>query len=457
MTQLAYSYKINPLQPPAAELRRLRALQLTRLNATIAHARAHSRFYQQHLAGVAPNGLASLEDLPTLPLMDAGVFNHGLEALLCVSPAEVSRIVTLETSGATGEPKRVAFTAADQQATRDYFAAGMRMLADAGEAIAVLYPCERPGGLGALLLEACEQMGARPLAIGIPNSFAALAASLGREQARGLVGFPQHVFSFARWCEYNRIKLKISGVLLSADNVAATLRNEIARIWNCDVFEHFGMTESGYGGAVDCPHHQGLHVRESDLIVEVIDPLSGQPRASGQWGELVISTLGREAMPLLRYRTGDHSRLLTGTCPCGSPLKRISSVRPRAAEQIIAGGQTYSMAQLEESLFALPGVLDFKAELDDRASELLITVQLLGDPEPKQESSEQCSPKPDERRDQQLQRQPDQSIQKPLLQLPQWPGTRTIIEYSPEFRPYYPAKRTITRLPGVRTASPSSQ
>jgi phenylacetate-coenzyme A ligase PaaK-like adenylate-forming protein len=402
-------------------------MQLSRLNATLVHARAHSRFYSEHLGAPVPEALTSLEELARLPLLDTTVFKQGMEALLCVSPAEVSRIVTLPTSGTTSAPKRVAFTAADQQATVDYFAAGMRMLAKAGETVAVMFPCDSPGGLGALLLRACEQAGAVPLATGIPSSFAPLATEFQRKRVRGVVGFPQHVFAFARWCEYHGRELEISGALLSADNVAAVLRKEVSRIGGCEVFEHFGMTESGFGCAVDCPCHQGLHVRESDVIVEVIDPDTGAVRTTGEWGELVITTLGRQAMPLIRYRTGDHSRLVPGRCPCGSPLQRIDAVRPRAAERVAVGGEALSMADLEERLFVLPGVLDFKAEYDNQTHELAITVQVV---------RESCVGKA---------RQP-QGLREDSSPLPSLPGVKMKVEYSDDFRPYYAAKRTILDL-----------
>jgi phenylacetate-coenzyme A ligase PaaK-like adenylate-forming protein len=419
---------VDPRRSNALTAEQLRELQLERLNTTLSHARANSRFYHSHLDLYASSGLSSLEELSQLPLLDASVFEQGMEALLCVSPAEVSRIVTLPTSGTTGAPKRVAFTAVDQQATLDYFAAGMRMLAKAGETVAVLFPCNSSGGLGKLLLRACEQAQIAPLAIGIPTSFASLATCFQREQVRGVVGFPQHIFAFARWCEYHKRELGLTGVLLSADNVARSMREEIARIGNCEVFEHFGMTESGYGCAVDCPCHEGLHVRESDLIIEIIDPVTGAACEADEWGELVITTLGRQALPLIRYRTGDYSRLVPGFCSCGSILRRIEAVRPRAAEWVTvgdeAGSRTLAMADLEELFFALPGVLDFKAEYDKRAQGLAMTLQVL--PEMAAETQ--------------------QALQRLRASHPLFSSAGKIevnVECANDFSPYYSAKRTI--------------
>ncbi|MDR2493446.1 MAG: hypothetical protein LBD25_08340 [Coriobacteriales bacterium] len=346
-------------------------LRIGLLNETIAHARAHSRFYRSQLPS---RRLLRLDDLVTLPLMGPTDLSAGIGPLLCVGQDEVSRLVTLPTSATTGTPKRVAFTPADHAATVDYFAAGMRMLAGAGEAIAILYPCERPGGLGDLLAQAIRQAGSTPLALGLPTGFPELADALAGHKAQGIVGFPQHVFAFARWCEHVGVSLDVKGVLLSADTIAPSLRGEVERIWGAAVFGHFGMTETGYGGAVECPHHTGYHVRESELVFEVIDPCTGALAHLGSWGELVVTTLTRRAMPLVRYRTGDMTRLISGRCACGSLLVRIDAVKGRLDEQIACHGRRFGMYELEDCLFKLPGVVDFHASYD--AAQCLLSLVL---------------------------------------------------------------------------------
>ncbi|MCL1846593.1 MAG: AMP-binding protein [Coriobacteriia bacterium] len=352
----------------------LRALQLQRLNTTLARARQRSRFYQQHLP---IDRLGSLEELKTLPLMDAAAFAQGFEPLLCVDAQGISRIVTLPTSGTTGPPKRIAFTEADHARTVEYFTAGMRMLAAEGECIAVLYPCERPGGLGQLISEAVTKVPGRALPYGIPKSFSELAASCKEEQVRALVGFPQHLFAFARWCEHNSIELKLRAVLLSADHAGPTLTKEIERIWRVPVYNHFGMTEFAFGGAVECDQHKGCHIRETDLLFEVIDPDTGELLPDGTWGELVFTTINQQAMPFIRYRTGDRARLLPGACRCGSALKRIDRVRGRLCDTVGLERWSFGMPELEDALFTLPGIMDFKAEFSDTCLILDVFVQVL--------------------------------------------------------------------------------
>ena len=128
-------------------------------------------------------------------------------------------------------------------------------------------------------------------------------------------------------------------MLLSSDHVAESLARSLAVAWGAEVFRHWGMTETGYGGAVDCDFHCGCHLREDELLVEVVDPEIGAPAPAGAVGEIVVSTLRRRGAPLLRYRTGDLARLIDEPCRadrrCGdstaSPAASARARRWRAA------------------------------------------------------------------------------------------------------------------------------
>jgi phenylacetate-coenzyme A ligase PaaK-like adenylate-forming protein len=122
------------------------------------------------------------------------------------------------------------------------------------------------------------------------------------------------------------------------------------------------MTEMGLGGGVDCTAHAGYHMRESELLIEVINPASGEPVAEGETGEVVFTTLTRRGMPLIRYRTGDLSRLLPGTCACGSPLVRLERLHSRIGGGIrLDGAGELTIAMLDECLFDIDGIADFNA------------------------------------------------------------------------------------------------
>jgi phenylacetate-coenzyme A ligase PaaK-like adenylate-forming protein len=140
------------------------------------------------------------------------------------------------------------------------------------------------------------------------------------------------------------------------------------------------MTEMGLGGAVDCRVRGGGHIREADLLVEIIDPVSGQPLPDGEAGEVVFTTLTRSGMPLIRYRSGDLSRIIPESCPCGTMLKRLDHVAGRLAGQVrLSDGDVVSMADLDEALFPLPGLRNFKAEISEESGMNILQITLLTD------------------------------------------------------------------------------
>jgi phenylacetate-CoA ligase len=118
----------------------------------------------------------------------------------------------------------------------------------------------------------------------------------------------------------------------------------------------------GLGGGVECEVRQGYHMREADLLFEIVDPTSGRSLPDGEIGEIVFTTLSRDAMPLLRYRTGDLSRVLPDPCPCGTMLRRLEKVRGKVRELVrLRSGDWLGIADLDEVLFALHGVVNYFA------------------------------------------------------------------------------------------------
>lgn len=158
-------------------------------------------------------------------------------------------------------------------------------------------------------------------------------------------------------------------ILLTADHVPHAIKTAVEAAWGCPVYNHYGMTEMGLGGA-ECAARRGYHLRETDLYVEIVDPHSGQPVAEGESGEVVFTTLTRRGMPLIRYRTGDLSRFLPGACPCGVALQTLERVKQRASGFVNLGGDAVlTLADLDEALFALPGVLNFAATMTQESGQ----------------------------------------------------------------------------------------
>ncbi|HTP08556.1 MAG TPA: AMP-binding protein, partial [Anaerolineae bacterium] len=161
----------------------------------------------------------------------------------------------------------------------------------------------------------------------------------------------------------NALKSRLKAVLLSTDHVPNAIKHVIEATFDCKVYNHYGMTEMGLGGGVECEAQCGYHLREADLYFEIIDPSSGEVLPAGECGEVVFTTLTRRGMPLIRYRTGDVSRFIPGHCPCGTQLKTLERITHRWSGRVPINAHYLTMADLDEALFAIDGVLNFTATM----------------------------------------------------------------------------------------------
>jgi len=340
------------------------AWQLARLNETIAHARAASPFYRAQ-RDWTDGPLATIDDLARLPFTTAADLLANDPPLLALSQSAIARVVTLETSGTSGSPKRLHFTPDDLESTVDFFHHGMALFARPGDRAAIAFPGRYPGGVAAGLAVSLRRLGVAPVVAPSLDPLA-LAAWLRDERPDVVAGPPVPLLAAARFAAHDGgVPIRARAVLLSSDYVAESVARGLAAAWGAEVFRHWGMTETGYGGAVDCAFHCGCHLREDELLVEVVDPASGAPAPAGAVGEIVISTLRRRGTPLLRYRTGDLARLIESPCACGSALKRLDGFAGRvgAGTRLPSGGEL-TLARLDEALFAIDAVSDFAAVVE---------------------------------------------------------------------------------------------
>lgn len=365
--------KLNlPKTDTGCSRRILEDWQLSRLCSLIDCARSSSPFYKKTLSALPlPQ---SWQDFTAYPFTDAQILRTNGLKLLCVSQGDISRIVTLRTSGTDSAPKRVFFTKEDQELCIDFFHHGMAELVNPGETALVLLPYQTEGSVGDLLISGLQRLGVHPEGYGIIHNLKDCADTIQRLHAACAVGIPVQMLALADYCRQSGRTLPLKKVLLSTDCLPQALRRRIEQELGCQVYNHFGMTETGLGGALECGVHQGMHLRENDLLGEIIDPDTLQPLPHGQWGELVITTLTRNGMPLIRYRTGDLARILPEPCPCGSFLKRIEH-RGRLNSQLLT--------QLDEILFSLPDITDYQCLYSNKGDSLEIMLHYLeGNPPP---------------------------------------------------------------------------
>ncbi|KAB2855025.1 MAG: AMP-binding protein, partial [Anaerolineae bacterium] len=224
------------LQQPKLTRRALEKYQLAKLQAVIQFARAKSPFYRRLLADI-PN-LSQLIDLAQLPFTTADDIRQQPLQLLCVSQDEIHRVVTLDSSGTTGHPKRLYFTPDDQQLTTDFFRVGMSTFTDPDDRVLILLPGESAGSVGDLLATALHQLGAFPIKHGPVRDPIATLNIIQKENIAGMVGVPTHVLALAR--QPNLSMPIIKNILLTTDHVPNAIKYAIEEAFDCAVYNHYG-------------------------------------------------------------------------------------------------------------------------------------------------------------------------------------------------------------------------
>ena len=326
----------------------LEQLQLCRLNEMLKRLKDRGGFYKDY-----PEKLDSLADLQKLPFTRAEDLSAHPGKFLLTSQSEVSRVISGATSGTTGPAKRVFYTERDTEQTIGLFTAGISEMLAAGEKCFIAFPFTGPFGLGDLIAQAVERLGGIPIRAGFGQTWGEMLALLKETQPETYIGFPVTLLSLARL--YGK-DFPVKRALVSGDACPAGVMEELEKMLGSKLYPHYGSRECGLGGAVTCQAFEGMHLRENHIIPEIIDE-QGNVLPDGEYGELVITTIGAEAMPLIRYRTGDFTRILP-PCPCGGVTKRLDTVSRREGE--------ISMEALDSALFSIPGLVDYRAYFDGR-------------------------------------------------------------------------------------------
>jgi Coenzyme F390 synthetase len=195
------------------------------------------------------------------------------------------------------------------------------------------------------------------------------------------VGVPPQMLALSRHRLAGSLARSLRTMLLSGDVADGRLVAELEKnLPGCRVYRHYGLTEVGLGGAVECGQRAGPHLRD-DIWAEILDPASGRPVSSpGQAGEITLTPLTRRGMPLIRYRTGDEGRLRPEPCACGSILPRLEVFGRLADCFSLPSGRRLRVADLEAPLMALPFVRGYDLKLHLKCPKAL-SVLLIAAPE----------------------------------------------------------------------------
>lgn len=329
--------------------------QLIKLNQILRLVQEKSAFYQERLLGMDLNETAipvkveskdmiqlnNLKDIEKLPFTTADdLKNEGFE-MCCIRPDSISRIVTLTAGKSQRDQRKVVFSVQDQERATDFFCCSMGSMVDENDRVLILRPCRKPGSQGDLMRHALERIGVETVPYGPLNDDVAdwgvYLDLLRLEKITSIVGTTSEIVNLAqvaagrakdrRYAEaVAEIKSRMKSVILSGEYVTDDKVEAIKDAWNCKIYEHYGVIEMGIGGLFGCDRASGYHLKEGDLYIEIIDPETGDTVPDGEFGEVVFTTLTRSGMPLIRYRTGDRSRIITEPCLCGSSLRRLDRV-----------------------------------------------------------------------------------------------------------------------------------
>jgi phenylacetate-CoA ligase len=339
---------------------RLAALQLSRLNATIANAHANVPLHRKRLdaAGVGAHGIEKLADVARLPFTTKVDLRDNYPfGLFARDRSQLARLHA--SSGTTGKPTVVGYTDRDLDRwadlmARSLYAAGARR----GDVVHNAYGYGLfTGGLGAHA--GAERLGAVvvPVSGGSTERQVALIVDFG---ARVLCATPSYALAIAEVAEAQGVDLRQSALaigMFGAEPWSAAMRTEIEARLGLRAIDIYGLSEiMGPGVACECQAQAGLHGWEDHFLFEVIDPETALPVPEGRAGELVITTLTKEALPMLRYRTRDITAITTAPCGCGRTHLRILRVTGRNDDMLIVRGVNVYPSQIEAVLIGRPRI-----------------------------------------------------------------------------------------------------
>lgn len=339
---------------------KLRDLQLNRLKSTLERA-SRSEFYGRRLkeTGLRPGSISSIEDVRKIPFTSKQDLRDSYPYGLICEPRD--RLVRMHvSSGTTGQATAVFYTRADLEVWANLLARSMYMTgARPGDTFQNLTGYGLfTGGLG--FHYGAERLGLLTIPSGAGNSKRQI--QIMRDFSTNII----HIipsFALLLMDVISEIGLDPRGDLsleiafVGAEPYSEEVRRRIEDFYGVKVYNSYGLSEmNGPGVAFECPYQGGLHLWEDAFLAEIVDPETLEPVPDGSYGELILTTLTREAMPILRYRTKDLTRIVPGKCPCGRVHKRIDRIRGRSDDMFIIKGVNVFPIQVEQVLMNIPEV-----------------------------------------------------------------------------------------------------
>ncbi|MBQ4484958.1 MAG: phenylacetate--CoA ligase [Prevotella sp.] len=347
----------------------LEKLQLEWLQKTVRHC-MNAEFYREKFAelGITPDDIQSLDDVRRLPFTTKeDLRDHYPFGLSCVPMRECTRLHS--SSGTTGNPTVVLHTQKDLDEWANAVARCLWMVGSRPDDV-----FQNSAGYGMFTAGLGFQYGAErvgmltvPAAAGNTTRQIKFIKDFGTTVLHAIPSYASRIYEVMKEEGVDpRRDTKLRVLCIGAEPHSEEQRRRIEQDLGVKAYNSYGISEMmGPGVAFECEEQNGLHIWEDYFIVEIIDPVTLEPVKEGEIGELVITTINREAMPLLRYRTRDLTRLLPGTCPCGRSHRRLARLQGRSDDMIILKGVNIFPIQIEKIL------LKFK----ELSSDYLITIE----------------------------------------------------------------------------------
>jgi phenylacetate-CoA ligase len=338
----------------------LKVFQLERLQTTVNRAYRRVDFYRKKFdeLGIKPDLISELSDISKLPFTNKQDLRDNYPyGMFAVPLRDIVRIHS--SSGTTGKPTVVGYTKNDLDnwnnlVSRVMMAGGVTK--DDIVHISFTYGLFT-GGFG--LHYGAENLGASVIPVSSGNTQRQIAI-MQDYKSTTLVCTPSYALHIAETLEkmgINKNELSLKFGLLGSEPWGDKVRNEIEERLGIIATDNYGLSElMGPGIAGECLERNGMHINEDFFYPEIIDPETLEPLPEGEWGELVITTLKREGMPLIRYRTRDITRLYREECPCGRTFIKMEKPQGRTDDMLIINGVNVFPSQVEEALSKVEGV-----------------------------------------------------------------------------------------------------
>jgi phenylacetate-CoA ligase len=376
--------KMNYWQPKLElmERKELEELQLQRLKSVVEKVYKNVPFYEKKFkqAGITPDDIKSLKDLAKLPTTKKQDLRDNYPfGLFAVPLEEVVRVHA--SSGTTGKPTVVGYTAKDIETWSDLMARDFVMVGvKKGDIFqnAVNYGFFT-GGLG--VHYGIERMGAMAVPSGVGNTERQLEIMMDFA-VTVLHCTPSYALYLAETAKARGVvdKLKLRIGCFGAEPWSDESRKELEETLHIKAYDSYGLSEMmGPGVAFECQEQNGLHIWEDHFLIEILDE-NEQPCAMGEPGELVITSLTKEAMPLIRYHTGDVTYIMEENCPCKRTSRKLHRFLGRADDMLIVRGINVFPSQIEDVLVSIPEIGNYFQVVVDRKKhgldEISIQVEL---------------------------------------------------------------------------------